>query len=147
MSLFYRSQDPVPVFGSRLAASPFTRTSVALTNAYADTYKEIKVGGYSKMNLDILYTMGAAETANTIEFKIEGSPDGTNWYALANESNSGAVSTLLARNWTFTGTNAAAATISIGIDVFYKYVKISVQETGVAANAGTIYAEATLSGA
>lgn len=147
MSLFYRTQDRFPIFGTKLATAPFTRTPVALTAAYTGNTTEIKSAGYSKLNLDILYTMGAAETANTLEFKIEGSFDGVNWYALPNESNTNGVSTLYARNWTFTGTNAAAATISIGIDIFYKYLKFSAQETGVAANAGTIFAEATLSGA
>ena len=147
MSLFFRSQDLFPVFGTKLASAPFTRTPVALTNAYTGNAKELKVGGYSKLNLDILYTMGAAESANTLEIKMEGSFDGVNWYRIPNESATNGVSTLYARNWTFTGTDAAAATISIGIDIFYKYVKVSVQETGVVANAGTIFAEATLSGA
>ncbi len=147
MSLFYRSQDQFPLFGTKLTSAPFTRTPVALTAAYTGTTKEIKSAGYSKFNLDVLYTMGAAETANTLEIKIEASFDGVNWYRIPNESNTNGVSTLYARNWTFTGTDAAAATISIGIDIFYKYLKISVQETGVAANAGTIFAEATLSGA
>lgn len=147
MSLYYRTQQVHPVFGSRLATTPFTRTSVALTDAYTGNQKVIKTAGFSKMNLDILYTMGATESSNTIEVTIEGSPDGTNFYMLPNESNSSGVSTLYARNWTFTGTNAAAATISLGLDVFYQWVRISIRETGVVTNAGTVYAEATLSGA
>jgi hypothetical protein len=146
MGLRYDSQQTFPVFGTKLETSPFTRTPATLTAAYTGNAKEFKVAGFSKFDLAVLYTMGAAETANTIEVKFEHSPDGTNWYRIPNESNTNGVSTLYARNWTFTGTDAAAATISIGIDVFYKYLKVSVQETGVAANAGTIYAEGTLSG-
>ncbi len=98
------------------------------------------------MNLDVLYTMGATESTNSIELKVEGSPDGTNWYRLPNESVSSGTSTLTAREFTFVGTNADAATISIGIDIFYKFIKVSAKETGVASNAGTVYVEATLSG-
>ena len=147
MSLFFRSQDLFPVFGTKLTVAPFTRTPVTLTAAYTGNSKELKVAGYSKFNLDILYTMGATESANTIEIKMEGSYDGVNWYRIPNESNSSGVSTLYARNWVYTGVDAAAAPISIGIDIFYKYLKVSVQETGVVTNAGTIFAEATLSGA
>jgi hypothetical protein len=147
MGLSYPNQITFAVIGSRLAASPFTRTSVALTSAYnADVTKSFAVGDYSKMNLDVLYTMGATESTNSIELKVEGSPDGTNWYRLPNESVSSGTSTLTAREFTFVGTNADAATISIGIDIFYKFIKVSAKETGVASNAGTVYVEATLSG-
>lgn len=143
--LFYRSQDTFPVFGTKTSAG--TRSPATLTAAYTGNTKTFKVGGYSKFNLDVNYTMGATETANTIEIKYEGSPDNVNFYRIPNEAASGGVSTLSARNWTFTGADAAAATISIGIDIFYKYLKVSVQETGVVTNFGTIYAEGTLSGA
>ena len=98
------------------------------------------------VNLDVLYTMGSGETSNSIEIKVEGSPDGVNFYRLANESVSGGTSTLTAREFTFVGTNGAEATISLGLDIFYEYVKISAKETGVAANKGTVYGEVTLLG-
>jgi hypothetical protein len=113
---------------------------------YTGNTKTFKVGGYSKLDLAILYTMGAAETANSIEIQVEQSSDGVNFYRIPNETVSGGTSTLTAREFTFVGTNAAAATISIGLDIFYKYIKVSVKETGVAANAGTAYVEGTLSG-
>lgn len=145
MELNYTTQQTFPVIGTK---SGTTRTSVALTTAYdvANKTKILEVGGFSKINLDILYTMGAAETSNSIELRLQGSPDGTNFYRIPNESVSGGVSTLTAREFTFVGTNAAAATISIGLDLFYKYLEVSVKESGVAANAGTIYIEGTLSG-
>lgn len=141
---FWRSQDVFPIFGSKTADG--TRTGAALTTAYTGLTKTIKTAGYAKLNLDMFYSQGAAESANTLEILFEGSPDGVNFYRIPNESNSSGVSTLYPRNWIYTA-SAATNTISIGIDVFYKYVKISAQEGGVAANAGNLFAEATLSGA
>jgi len=141
--LSYPTQHTFPVIGTK---SGTTRTAVALTASYTDNAKTFKVAGFSKINFDALYTMGATETSNSIELKIEASPDGTNFYRIPNEAVSGGTSTLTAREFTFVGTNAAAATISIGLDIFYLYLKVSVKETGVATNAGTIYIEATLSG-
>jgi hypothetical protein len=145
MSLHYETQTTFPIIGTKKGT---TVTPVALTNSYdvANKTKIIPCGGYSKINFDVLYTMGAAETSNSVELRIEGSPDGTNFYRIPNESVSGGTSTLTAREFTFVGANAAAATISIGLDIFYKYVRISAKETGVASNAGTVYIEATLSG-
>lgn len=146
MSLYYESQVTVPVIGSK---SGTTRTSVALTNAYdaAGKTKIFNTGGFSKVNFDILYTTGAGETNNSIEVRLEGSPDGTNFYRLVNESVSDGTSTLKEREFTFVGAAAATAyAISLPVDVVYKYMRISVKESGVAANAGTVYVEATLSG-
>lgn len=146
--LNYNTHTTIPVFGSK---SGTTRTSVELESTYqtdeaVEAVKTLPCGGYSKMNLDILYTMGSAETSNSIEVRIEGSPDGTNFYRIANESVTGGTSTLTQREFTFVGTNGTTATISIGLDIFYKYIKIAAKETGVASNKGSIYGEVTLSG-
>lgn len=148
MGLHYESQDPFVIIGTK---SGTTRTSWTLSASYetegtTKPTKAFAVGGWSKLDLAILYTMGATETANTIEVKIEASPDGTNFYRIPNESVSGGTSTLTAREFTFTGADAAAATISIGLDIFYKNVRVSVKESGKATNFGTVYVEATLSG-
>lgn len=129
-----------------------TRTSWALTSAYqtegtTKPTKTFDVGGFSKVNLDVLYTTGAAETDNSIEIKLEASVDGTNFYQLTNESASSGTSTLYAREFTFVGASAATAyAFTLGIDIFYEKVRVSCKETGVAANAGTVHIEATLSG-
>lgn len=147
--LNYPIQQTFTAIGTK---SGTTRTSIALTTSYqaesgqTTPTKTFDCGGFSKMNLDLLYTMGATETANSIEIKIEGSIDGTNYYRIANDSTSAGVSTLTAREFTFVGTNAAAATISVGLDIFYKKLKISIKETGVVTNAGTIFGEVTLLG-
>lgn len=145
MSLYYPTQVTFVVVGSK---SGTTRTAVTLTADYdvANKTKITETGGYSKLNLDCLYTMGATETSNSIELRLEGSPDGTNFYRIPNEAVSGGTSTLTTREFTFVGANAAAATISIGLDIFYKSMRVSVKETGVVTNFGTIYIEGTLSG-
>lgn len=144
MGLYYPTTDAFAIIGTKTGS---TRTSVTLPTSYDSVVtKTFKAEGFSKMNLDILYTMGATETSNSIELKVEGSPDGTNFYRIPNETVSSGTSTLVAREFTFVGTNAAAATISIGLDIFYKYIKVSAKETGVATNAGTAYVEATLCG-
>lgn len=159
MGLYYPSSTTFPVWGSvvrtmladKATISTATRTAVALTSAYQSESsttptKTFKTSHMSKLNLDILYTMGAAESANTIEVKFEGSPDGINFYRIPNEAVSGGTSTLTAREFTFVGSDAAAATISIGLDIFYEFIKVSAKESGVAANAGTVYGEVTLLG-
>ncbi|MCK9371293.1 hypothetical protein M0R04_15375 [Candidatus Dojkabacteria bacterium] len=159
MSLDYKSSITFPVFGSVVRAylddnatiETATRTAVNLTASYETesttvATKHFETSGYSKLNLDILYTMGATETSNSIEIKVEGSPDGINFYRIPNDSPSAGTSTLTAREFTFVGTNADAATISIGLDIFYKYMRVSAKETGKVTNFGTVYAEATLLG-
>lgn len=142
--LSYNTHLSFPVIGTK---SGTTRTAVSLPTSYNGTVtKTFETSGYPKLNLDVLYTMGATETSNSVELKIECSPDGTNFYRIPNEAVSGGTSTLTAREFTFVGADAAAASISIGLDIFYKYVKVSAKETGVATNAGTVYVEGTLSG-
>lgn len=149
MGLFYPEQTAFPVLGTKVGT---TRTSWALPATYDTTetgthaLKSFKVSGMSKLNLDILYTMGATETANSIQIRIEASSDNVNWYAIPNESVSAGASTLTAREFTFVGADATTATISIGLDIFYHYVRVAAKETGVASNAGSVYIDGTLSG-
>lgn len=146
MCLNYESQPTFVVIGSKTSAG--VRTPVALTAAYdvANKTNIIECGGYSKLNLDVLYTMGATETSNSIEVRFRCSNDGINFYAIPNESVSGGTSTLTAREFTFVGVNADVATISIGLDIFYKFIEVSVKETGKVTNFGTVFVDGTLSG-
>ncbi len=149
MSLFYKTQEVSTLIGSKVGTTrtPVTLESTYTTNeAVTDPTKSFHTGGFAKAVFDILYTVGAAETANSLQVKIEVSPDGTNWYRIANDSTTTGTSTLTAREFTFVGTDAAAATISIFLDIAYKYMRVSCKETGVASNKGTIYVESTLSG-
>lgn len=142
--------DTFVLIGSKTAAG--VRTGVELESTYSTTEdteptKTISVAGYTKMTIDGLYEMGGSETSNTIEVKVEGSPDRTNWYQLSNDSTSGATSTLDNREFQFAGANGATADFQIFIDVAYKYVRVSCKESGVASNKGNVFVEATLVGA
>lgn len=159
MGLDYKNTISFPIFGTvvtvyakdNVTVLTATRTEWTLSASYetegtTKPTKTFKVSGYSKLNLDILYTMGAGESTNSIELKVEGSSDGINFYRIPNESVSAGTSTLTAREFTFVGANEAATTISVGLDIFYKYIKVSAKETGVVTNFGTIYTEVSLAG-
>ena len=159
MGLDYRNTITRPVWGSvvytyrddKTTILTATRTAVNLTDAYeaeltTTATKTFKTTGFSKLNLDILYTMGACETSNSIEVKVEGSPDGINFYRIPNDSTSAGTSTLTRREFTYVGVDAAATTISVGLDIFYEFMKVSAKETGKVTNFGTVYGEITLLG-
>lgn len=142
----YQPKEPIILIGSK---ADTTRTSVALTSSYdvANKTKIFPTGGASKINFSILYTTGAAETNNSIEVRLRTSSDGTNFYAILNESVSGGTSTIVSREFSYVGTSAATAyAFSLPLDCWDKYMEISVKETGVAVNAGTVYVEAMISG-
>lgn len=144
--LGYTYQNTLVLIGTK---SGTTRTAATLPTSYGSTARnDFPTLGMSKVNLSILYTTGAAETNNTIELKIESSPDRTNWYQLPNESVSGGTSTLVQEEFTFSGPSAATAyAFSLPLDLSDLYYRISIKESGVAANAGSVYCEATILGA
>lgn len=126
----YRVQSVIPVFDG-----------VTLTSNYADNRATFPVGGMSKLSLDIDYAQGASETGNILEFTIEHSPNGTDWYSLVIDDTS-TVSDITPREWNVTGDN----TVNVLLDIAYKNVRISAKESGVAANAGTLSMTAVVSG-
>lgn len=146
MSLSYSSQITSSLVGSKTTAG--VRTSIALLSTYdATTTKQIETGGFVQIVVDVLYTTGAAETNNSIEMRVKVSNDKINFYQIANEAVSAGVSTLTQREFTLVGASAATAyTISVPLDVMYKFMEFSFKETGVAANVGSVFAEYTLSG-
>jgi len=148
--LYYPNTSTFTAIGTK---SGTTRTSITLESTYqaesgqTKPTKAFASSGFSKMNVELLYTTGAGETSNSIEVKIEESSDGTNFYRIPNDSTSGDTSTITAREFTYVGASAATAyPISIGIDIFYSNIRISVKETGVASNKGTIFADVQLLG-
>jgi len=149
MALGYTFQNTITLFGSKTAAG--VRTGVELESTYqaeavTDATKSFAAIGMAKMELHILYSMGAGETTNSIEIKVEASPDNINWYRFVNESASTGTSTLTAREFTYVGINATDGPISLPLDISAKYFRVSIKETGVGSTKGTCYAEATLSG-
>lgn len=162
MSLDYKKLESFPIFGTVVKTQTgdhtttltATRTEWALTSAYRTenlalptvTTKTFRTAGFTKLDLAVSYTMGAGETGNSIQLKVEQSPDGINFYRIPNETVSTGTSTLAAREFTFVGANAANATISIGLDIFYRYMRVSAKETIGSTTYGTTYVEATLAG-
>lgn len=117
----FRTQQPVTMFDG-----------VTLTDDYADNAYVLPVGGMTKLSLDVSYAQGAAESGNILHFKIEHSTDDTNWYQLVIDDTS-TVSDITPREWNITGD----ASLNLILDIAYKSVKISLKESGVAANAGS----------
>lgn len=145
MGLGYTIQNqPLVLIGSK---SGTTRTSVALTDAYgvANKTKIIETGEISKANFSFLYTVGAAEADNSLLIRFETSSDGTNFYQIPNEAVSAGSSVLTKREFSFVG-SAGAHEFSLPLDIQDKFLRISVKESGVASNVGTIFCEVQLSG-
>ncbi len=115
-------------------------SGVTLTAAYTGNRKTFETGGFSKVSIDLVYAMGAAEAGNTMEFQLEASSDGTNWHKLVIDT-TGLSSVITPREW-----QMAPESLNVIIDVAYKYMRMSLKETGVAANFGTATVNITLSG-
>jgi hypothetical protein len=146
MGLGYTWQNTIILVGSK-NASTGALTPATLTASYAGNSRTISTGNMSKANFSISYTLGAAETSNNINVKIESSPDNINFYQIPNESVSGATSTLTQREFTFVGASAGSPyNFSLPIDIQDKYLKISFYESNITTNFGTVYAEVMLSG-
>lgn len=150
MGLFYPNQTVVTLVGTK-NASTSALTGIVLTASYqteTSTHptKSWATGDYSRAEFLISYTEGSGESANSIQWKIEGSGDNVNWFQTGNDSTSGGTSTITAREFSFAGADAANAKINAGLDIAYKYMRISFKETGEASNFGNVYCEAIMSG-
>lgn len=150
MGLDYGTQDVHTLVGTKSSANALT--GWALTASYqtegaVKPTKTFDVGGFSRVEFAIAYAEGSAETANTLQVKVEFTPDGTNFYQLATDSTSGSTSTEAVREFTMAGVDSGTLYINFGLDIAYKdSMRISFKETGVASNFGTVYCEAVLSG-
>ncbi len=131
-------------------------TAKELTAAYvvqtAPAY--IELAGVSEVALDIGYTMGATETANVIDVRIEyadptndsAAPVATDWHIATAESTTAGVTTVSLQNYSFTATQAAATYdyFHVVVPVVGKYMRVAIKETGKATNFGTTTIKATL---
>lgn len=101
MSLNYAIQNNMTLMGSKTTAG--VTTGVALVDYYnldGTTTKYFTTGEASRMELIGIYEVGADETANSIQIKVDSSEDAINWYPLLNESISDGTSTLTEREFT-----------------------------------------------
>lgn len=126
-------------------------TRATLTNAYTGNRSAaIKLGATDKFVLDIEYTMGATETANSVEVLVEfgtpisnppsASPESTEWYIKTSEVITAGVPVLTANGYQFVAASAAATYDRFQtpeIAASGEFVRVSIKETGVAANAGS----------
>ncbi|MFQ5493572.1 MAG: hypothetical protein ACE5DX_05440 [Candidatus Dojkabacteria bacterium] len=109
----------------------------------------IRVHNASQILLDVEYTMGAAEAGNSVELKVEFSnldtnpvtrtPASTEWYQEAMETAVGGTVTVNLVERTFDAVSAAATydRFEVAIPNAAQYVRVSIKETGVAANKGS----------
>jgi len=112
--------------------------NVTLTSAFSDNRKTFTTEGFSKLSLDVFYNMDAGETANTIDWQLESSSDNTNWYSLSIDATT-TVSAITDRVW-----QMAEGSRNIIVDINYKYMRMSLRETGVATTFGVATSTATL---
>jgi hypothetical protein len=149
MSLAYPNTDSVVLIGSKTDAG--IRTGIDLATTYSTTEdtnptKSLHVAGYSKVSICGVYEMDAAETGNELRAIVESSPDGNNWYPIMNDSTSGETSTLSPREFVVAGSDGSTQAFEFFLDIAYEKIRVSFKESGVASNAGNVFAEATISG-
>lgn len=148
MGLFYDTQTELMLIGSKSGTSltAVTLESTYQTESATVATKTFATGLMSRIEFYIKYTMGATETANSIEVRLEGTNDGTNFYQTMNDSTSAGTSTLTVRQFTYVGVDAAAVNVNFGLDIAYPRMRIAIKETGVVTNKGTVSVDALISG-
>jgi len=108
--------------------------STALTSSYQS--KTLEVGGFTELVLYLKHTTGASETSAALVLKIEFSPDGTNFYQTPDSNNAPTTYSYPG------GAGSTAYPIRVPIAIADKYIKISVKDSGVSSNHGTLLAQA-----
>ncbi len=119
--------------------------TLTATHSTAETTVSIPVSGFVQGVFDIDYTRGSGETSAKLEVRIRVSRNGTDWYQIVNEAVSGGTSDLTPRVFSITS-GATPVKVSLPIDLMYKWVEVSLKETGVTTNYGTASVHYTLSG-
>lgn len=139
------SRTTTNAFGSE--ASP-----TVLTGSYV-AGQPIRLASSYQLGLDVAYAMGAAESGNSIQLKVEvanpldddndgaAKPADTEWYQLVSTSASGGTVTVTKAEYTFSAVAAAEAYdyFHISLPNDSQWVKVSCKETGIAANGGSAY--------
>ena len=140
----YLVQDSKAVLGTSASVKTLAATYSSANSAV------IQSGKAEKILLLISYTMGASETSNSIEVKVEFSDAVAGTYRRqTGEAYSSGTTTLVPNEYSFAAVSAAATYDHFAIEldnVGAEYVKVSVKETGKATNFGTCYIYATVSG-
>lgn len=143
MSDIFNQRGGIPVIGT--SAAPIT-----LTASYNATNSGIfNVGTTRFISLGVAYSMANAETANSIELKFEVSNDKTTWYRMQTEAASSGTVTRTYREDTFSAVAAALSYDYFTVDFenfAWKYLQVSVKETGINLLGGSCYIVGTFIG-
>jgi len=146
----YENQREYPVLGTFTGDKKLIiDTPVTLTGSYAAARSAvIPIAMGEQAILNIAYTMGAAETGNSLNFKIEFSTNGVTYHQDISQTTASGAATLYKLEYTFAATGAAGTYdyIRFPLPIAEGYAKIWVKETGIAANGGLCYVTATVSG-
>lgn len=149
MSLHYPTQEAFYALGA--SAAPVT-----LTTAYSGNVSGSKnIEHYSQITLCVDYTTGAGGAGNSIQLKLEGSPDPLNndgltvsdFYQETSSGTSSGTITHYAAEHTFTGAGSATEyKFFFFVPPAYLTWRISAKETVVGGAAGTVTVRAITSG-
>lgn len=147
--LYYPQQHAIVLIGSKNLTS-FEITPAALTTLYTGNSKKIPTDYMPQLVIYLKYTVGSGGSGNYINFKLEFGSDGTNSYQENVELPTPGTTNQYVQERLFDNNGATIAlteyTIRVAIPIADKFFKLSVKETLVGGSAGTIYAEALLSG-
>jgi hypothetical protein len=146
----YFVQNTQDLIGTQ--ASQVTLTGSYTTDGTNDSI--LSVGRMEELNLYVFYTMGTAETGNSIEVKVSFSDDPTNsktaeyWAQSTGESISSGTNTVTNYEYSFAATAAAGTHegFRLSIPINDRAVWVQLKETGIAANGGSAYVVATVGG-
>lgn len=133
-----------------IIANQTTRYTLAATYTGSGISSAYDVKNAVKLYLEVEYTMGATETSNSIEVKVEfadplvGPAVTADWYRTTNEADSTATTALYLQEYSFEAASAAGTYDRFIIDltktlknIGHKYIRVSVKETGKATNFGS----------
>jgi len=123
------------VGASKLATNQTLTANYAVTN----TIGAFSISEEKLATLDFKYTTGAAEAGSALKFKLEYSPNESDWVQESYSSLSAGVNTLSPVEYSLAG--GAGGTTYTGqllVPLCSSNVRVSVKETGVGANYGSV---------
>jgi hypothetical protein len=134
-----------------IIGSQTARVTLESTYTAGNTSAAIWVSNAIQLFLLVEYTMGAAETANSVDLRIRFAdmqvenatrlvtPATADWYTVTSESVTGGVSTISLYAPSFTAVSAAATydRFILPIQAGHAWIQVAAKETGVSANKGT----------
>lgn len=136
----YSIQKEYPILGASLNSSgTITLAPVTLTAAYTGNISSaFNITTGQQLTCYLRYITGSGETNNSVEVRVEFSPDGTLWYQEVDETVASGTSTVTLVERTFVGASAATTySLRFAVPVADKFIRFALKETGVVTNFGT----------